>query len=185
MKFVPGLAKSWHCSDDKLSWTFQIDPGRQFSSGNEVTAEDVVFSLQRIFMLEKAPSVILAPLGLSLGNVKKVVTASQKDQVVITLPPGASARLLQHFLTSSVCSIIDKKVVQSHHATDPIWAAAAALSPDTIGNAGIFDHGESWLRFNSAGSGPFQATNVSRTDEILLERNKRPRSRTIAVFVQG
>ena len=42
------LAESWKSSPDGKQWTFNLRKGVQFHSGyGEVTAEDVVYSLQR------------------------------------------------------------------------------------------------------------------------------------------
>jgi len=44
----PDLAESWEKSDDGLEWTFHLRDGVQFHRGyGELTAEDVVFSLER------------------------------------------------------------------------------------------------------------------------------------------
>lgn len=52
MNAVPWLADSWKVSDDKLTWTFQINDKAKFSNGNKVTAEAVKKSIERTF--EKA-----------------------------------------------------------------------------------------------------------------------------------
>lgn len=41
----PGLATKWETSDDGLTWTFHLREGVKFHSGKELTADDVVFSL--------------------------------------------------------------------------------------------------------------------------------------------
>lgn len=44
----PDLAETWEVSDDKLTWTFKLRQGVQWQHGyGEVTAEDVVFSLEK------------------------------------------------------------------------------------------------------------------------------------------
>ncbi len=44
----PDLAESWEASDDNLVWTFKLRPGVEWQHGyGEVTADDVVFSLQK------------------------------------------------------------------------------------------------------------------------------------------
>ena len=44
----PDLAEKWEASADKLTWTFHLRHGVQFQRGfGEMTAEDVVFSLDR------------------------------------------------------------------------------------------------------------------------------------------
>ena len=47
-KPIPGAAESWTTSADGLIWTFKLRPGLVWSDGVPVTAEDFVYSLQRI-----------------------------------------------------------------------------------------------------------------------------------------
>ncbi len=51
----PDLAESWEISDDHLTYTFHLRRGVRFHNGDEVTAEDVVFSLSRSRDPEQCP----------------------------------------------------------------------------------------------------------------------------------
>lgn len=44
----PGVAKSWYLKEDNLTWVFNLRKGAKFHNGNEITAEDVKFSLERL-----------------------------------------------------------------------------------------------------------------------------------------
>lgn len=44
----PALAESWTVSDDQLTWTFELRDGVTFHDGSAFTAEDVVYSYDRI-----------------------------------------------------------------------------------------------------------------------------------------
>lgn len=46
-EIIPTVADTWEVSDDGLTYTFHIRDGIQFSTGDPVTAEDVVYSLTR------------------------------------------------------------------------------------------------------------------------------------------
>ncbi len=46
-EIIPAVADSWEVSDDGLTYTFHIRDGICFSTGDPVTAEDVVYSLTR------------------------------------------------------------------------------------------------------------------------------------------
>jgi peptide/nickel transport system substrate-binding protein len=46
-QLTPWLAKSYTASADHLTWTFHLRPGVKFSDGSPLTADDVVFSIQR------------------------------------------------------------------------------------------------------------------------------------------
>ena len=46
---------SWTIAEDGESISFKIRQGINFASGNPLTAEDAVFSLQRAVLLDKPP----------------------------------------------------------------------------------------------------------------------------------
>ncbi len=45
---VPLLAKSWTISDDRLNYTFELVDNARFSNGRPFTADDVMFSIDRV-----------------------------------------------------------------------------------------------------------------------------------------
>ena len=49
---VPGVAESWEVSDDGLTYTFKLREDAKWSNGDPVTAEDFVYSFQRIMTPE-------------------------------------------------------------------------------------------------------------------------------------
>jgi peptide/nickel transport system substrate-binding protein len=48
-EMVPGIASQWGFSPDGLTWTFTIRKGVKFHDGSDLTAEDVLWSLQQKF----------------------------------------------------------------------------------------------------------------------------------------
>ena len=48
MAVQPGVARSWEISDQGRLYTFDLDPSARWSNGDAVTAEDFLFSIQRI-----------------------------------------------------------------------------------------------------------------------------------------
>ena len=69
-KIYGEVAESWTVSPDGKTFTFKIRQGKKFASGNPLTAEDVVFSLQRAVILDKSPAFIIGQFGLTKDNVK-------------------------------------------------------------------------------------------------------------------
>ena len=46
-EYIPGAAESWEISEDSKTYTFKIRRDAKWSNGDEVVAEDFVFSLRR------------------------------------------------------------------------------------------------------------------------------------------
>lgn len=46
-KLIPALATSWKLTSDPAVWEFKLRPGVKFHDGSLMTADDVVFSLDR------------------------------------------------------------------------------------------------------------------------------------------
>ena len=55
MRLKPGLAESWRTIDD-LTWEFKLRRGVKFHDGSELTAADVVFSIERTAQIPNSPS---------------------------------------------------------------------------------------------------------------------------------
>src|SRR5215207_11203659 len=53
-ELIPGAAESWTVSDDGKVYTFKLRPDGVWSSGDPVTAQDFVYSFQRLLNPETA-----------------------------------------------------------------------------------------------------------------------------------
>jgi peptide/nickel transport system substrate-binding protein len=149
------LAESWKVSDDGKTWTFKLKEGVKFHSGNEVTAEDVVYSFQRVVYLKDQPAFILTQFGMTEDSVK----ALDKHTVQITLDKKYAGGLFFSCLAAGVASIVDSKVVkQNEQKTDKY--------PDG-------DRGLTWLTRNSAGSGAFILNKWEKNDRVILDANQK------------
>lgn len=51
-KVSPGIAKCWQVMDDQVTWEFQLRKGIKFHNSDILTAEDVVFSYERLLSPE-------------------------------------------------------------------------------------------------------------------------------------
>ncbi len=65
--FAPGLANSWTISEDRLTFTFQIDPAAKWSDGTPVTADDVAWTVATIL----DPANMTGPHKVSLERFDK------------------------------------------------------------------------------------------------------------------
>ena len=63
-EIIPGCAEEWKQSEDGLTWTFHLRDGLKWSDGTLLTAEDFVYSWQRVANAETA-----SPYGYDLLNI--------------------------------------------------------------------------------------------------------------------
>lgn len=47
-RILPGIAHDWECNTDATTWTFHLRKGILFHDGTELTAADVVFTIERL-----------------------------------------------------------------------------------------------------------------------------------------
>jgi peptide/nickel transport system substrate-binding protein len=154
-KLVPDLAKGWSVSADGKTYSFELKPGIKFASGNPVTAEDVVFSLQRAVLLDKTPAFILTQFGLKKENVKDVIKQTGPLTLTITTDKAYAPTLVYNCLTANVAAVVDKKLVMGKEAVKD----------------GAGDMGYAWLKTNFAGSGPLKIREWRANEIVALERN--------------
>ncbi len=161
----PGLATKWNSRDAGDHWelTFNLRPDAKFASGNAVTADDVVYSFQRVLSLNKSPGFLFTDIAqLKQDSIK----ATDPQTVVITLPKTASPQGFLAILTFTVASVVDSKVVKTH----------------VTGN----DFGSGWLLDHSAGGGPYVIDHWTKESEVLLKANSNAATKpaTSAVLIK-
>lgn len=148
-ELVPVLAESWDVTQDGDSWklTFQLNPNAKFASGNPVTAEDFVFSWERVIDINKSPAFLLTEVcGISKGSA----TAVDSTTLEVRIPIELSPQVCLSSLTFVTAAVVEK----------------AAVEPN-MGD----DFGESWLNDHSAGSGPYVLSSWNRSVDVVLDAN--------------
>ncbi len=160
-KVVGELAESWTISDDGLTYTFKLKPGLKFASGNPLTAEDVAFSFERAVKLDKSPAFLLTQFGLNGDNVTDTAKAADETTFVLTVDKAYAPSFVLNVLTSTVASVLDKKVVMEN-------AKAVTPSDDYKYDT---DFGNEFLKTGYAGSGPYKIREWRANEVVVLERN--------------
>lgn len=143
----PLLAESWESNADATEFTFTLRDGVTFSDGSELTAEDVVFSLNRLVNLKGSPSVTVQ--GFSASSPEEGVV------VVTTETPNPNVPTI---LAMPATGIVNSEVAQENGATDGPDAAEA-------------DSATTFLDGESAGSGPYVLDSFDPASEIVLTAN--------------
>ena len=76
-RLQPHLAESWR-SVDATTWEFRLKPGVRFHDGSELTADDVVFSLQR-------PGTLTGSPGPFTSFIRLIASASAVDRSTVRI----------------------------------------------------------------------------------------------------
>ncbi|MBX5088365.1 ABC transporter substrate-binding protein [Rhizobium lentis] len=126
---IPWLAESHTVSPDKRSYAFHLRKDALFHDGSPVTAQDVVYSIERILALRQGPS------SLYRDAVKPGTTVATNRHTVVFNLSAPSAVFLP---TVPDIAVVNRARVKQHEI-DRDWA-------------------EAWLARNEAGSGSFELT---------------------------
>ncbi|MBY4954564.1 ABC transporter substrate-binding protein [Pantoea sp. DY-17] len=144
------VASTWKVSDDGKTFTFTIRPNEHFPSGRAITADDAVYSLRRVILLNKTPSFLLKTFGWDSKNILQNVY-SDGNNVVVHIADSIASDLVLQILASAPGSVLDAKLLEEHTKNN--------------------DYGNGWLRTAWAGSGPFSIQTWQPKQAIVLERN--------------
>ncbi|MBI9091371.1 MAG: ABC transporter substrate-binding protein [Desulfobacterium sp.] len=147
------IAENWNISGDGRTYTFNIRKNITFASGNKLTAEDVVFSLKRVILLDKSPAFILSQFGFTPDNIAETMVQTGDYTVKITVDKPYAPTFFLYCLTATAGSVLDKKRVMAHEKDG--------------------DLGYNWLKTNHAGSGPYILKKWKPSEIIILDVNKR------------
>ncbi|RAI57418.1 ABC transporter substrate-binding protein [Roseicella frigidaeris] len=143
MGIEPALAERWEQPSPTL-WRFHLRQGVKFSDGTPFTAEDVVFSAERV----RAQGSNLAAV---LSSVKEVRKVDDHTVEIETLAPDPI--LLQEITTWAIMS---KAWAEKNNATKP---------------ADLTSREENFATRNAMGTGPFRLVSREPDRKTVLERN--------------
>jgi peptide/nickel transport system substrate-binding protein len=144
----PLLAEKWAISADGKVYTFTLHKGATFSDGTPVTANDVVFSWNRLINIKGNPS--------SLASNIAGVAAKDDATVVLTLRNPDPSVLAE--LVNTAFGVVNSAAVKKQGGTD------AADADKT-------DKAEQWLNQHSEGSGPYMLETWEPKVQTVLVRN--------------
>ena len=139
-KPVPHLAASWTASANGLEYVFRLDPAARFHDGSPVTADDVVYSFQRLLRLNK-------------GNAWMI-------QGVVT-PTGVTA-----VDAGTVKFVLAKPFAAFLQVLPWAWVASRKQIEANLGA----DDGQTFLRTTLAASGAFKVRRAEAGALYELER---------------
>lgn len=160
LKPVPGVAESWSVSEDQTVYTFKLRENARWSNGDPVTANDFVFSYQR--MLSPAlgsPYAYMLHL-LKNGRAFNLGTIADFGDV------GAKA-IDPHTLQLTLEQPTPSFLAQLSH-----WSWYPVHPPTILGHGKIDELGTQWTRPESyVGNGPFTLKSWQQNHSIVAGKN--------------
>jgi peptide/nickel transport system substrate-binding protein len=145
--YIPWIAESWKVSGDGKKYTFFLKKGIPFHDGTEITADDVVFSMDRLVTMREST---MAPFF----KVIKAGTTKVLDRY--SLEFNLTERSPEFVVFLFMFKILNKKEILRNKA------------PGAYGEFG--DYGLEYLRTHDAGSGPFTAVEHRVGNSLRMKR---------------
>ena len=161
--FEPRLATSW--TQDGLTWTFKLRKGVKSCAGNELTADDVVYTFARAKSVSGA-----SPVSWFLGNVGGVLTLDpliskdpkakelngevvKVDNYTVKIKQFVPAGLFPRVLEIFALFIYDSKVMKANSTSTDPWSHKYGVT------------------VNAPGYGAYCIKSWTKGSEIVLESN--------------
>ena len=123
---VPKLAESVDFADDDSSMTIKLRQGVKFSNGNDMTAEDVLFTLEHMMSMPRTASMYT---WLDLENSKA------EDDYTVVLAMNSYDASLTDMLANASCMILDKESCEA----DPSYGWLYGTGPYKLAGDGQSD----------------------------------------------
>jgi len=143
---APHLATEWMASDDGKEFTFKLREGVTFHNGNPFTADDVVFTANRLMTIGEGYAYLYKGI---IDKVEAVDDYTVKFYLNESFGPFVQSLVRMY--------ILDKETVMANL--------------DAGGAYGEFgDYGKKWLQTNDAGSGPYMVKEVKMEEYVLGEQ---------------
>ena len=173
-EFQPQLATEWEFNSTDLTFRFKIREGVKFTSGNDLTPEDVEYTFERWMVMDRSGGptwMIFGPL-LDVGSsaettIEDIMAAVEVDgdSVVFHLGGGAHWELaFLQILCGGWAGIVDKDFTIANGG----WDATAATwmdynVPDDVGDTVLYN--------NPSGTGPWKLNVWEPGIQVNLQRN--------------
>jgi peptide/nickel transport system substrate-binding protein len=156
------LAQDYTVSDDYLTYQFELQEGVTFHNGEELTAEDVVYSWRRLAESEnnrgQSDRIVRGPMSVEHE-------VNDDDE---TVPDSLALEAVEEY-------VVEMTLETPFHGTlgnltDPrLSVIPEGVVGDIEGYDGEYEYDE-WVTQHLHGTGPFQLDSWNRGSEIILER---------------
>ncbi|MEM0908755.1 MAG: ABC transporter substrate-binding protein [Pseudomonadota bacterium] len=144
LQIIPGLAERWEVVDPN-TWRFYLRPGVKFHNGNDLTAEDVVFSADRV--------------------------RSEASDLKARIPADAQFSAVDD-LTVEVKLTTPNPILHYEWDTWGIMDKEWTVENDAVGVTSASDEGQNYASLNANGTGPFKVASHEIGVKTIYEENK-------------
>ncbi|GFN30077.1 ABC transporter substrate-binding protein [Paenibacillus xylaniclasticus] len=148
--FEPVLAESYEVSEDGLSVTFRLKQGVLSPDGNELNADDVIYSMKRKMGTGSTAGFIG---GFVISDVDQQVLKIDEYTVQFKLNKNTDYTLLSMLSNSHLGSIYDSDLLLSKKTDDDPWSLEYASK-------------------NSYGFGPYKVVEYKPGQQLVWESNE-------------
>jgi oligopeptide transport system substrate-binding protein len=160
-KIVPDAA-NWTVSKNGLTYTFHLDKGLRFSNGDPVTAQDVVFSLNRVASYDAGGPKGAAPYGSSYNDIvgyNAWFNGGKKPAASVKGMSGLSA-------PNSSTVVIHLVQPQAYFLNELALGSAEILDPTVVNKYGVINY-----QLHAVGSGPYELVYWHQDKQMVLKPN--------------
>lgn len=148
-KIVGGIAETFEVSPDKTSITFRLRKGVKSYVGNELTADDLMWTFTRGWNLKATFHWYMTQV-LKIEDFDKAFKKVDDMTVQVSLPQPSP--LLDRIWVNNDLGVLDATEVKKHLTAEDPWASK-------------------WLANHSASFAPYQVTKIVPGQEVNYEAN--------------
>lgn len=142
---IPSLAESWEVSEDGTTYTFQLREDVKYSNGRPLTAEDVVYTYERLLDPETASG-----NAYLLGGVTEIKAVD--DYTVELILDAPNAALLSHLAAAPTGIIARESVENGTINTQPIGSGPFMITEFLPGISVMLERNPNYWRMDNAGN---------------------------------
>ncbi len=156
---IPGLATEWKVdAADKTKWTFKLRPGVKFHDGSALTADAIVWNVEKVLKKEAAH---FAPdqIGVTVSRMPTLASAKKIDDLTVEL----TTKEPDSFLPLNLTNLF---IASPAHWQKKFDALASVADPAERAK-------QAWAAFASdaSGSGPFKMARFSARERVEYVKN--------------
>ncbi|MGP1383241.1 MAG: ABC transporter substrate-binding protein [Thainema sp.] len=152
----PALAESWEISDDNLRITYTLRPNLKWADGEPLTADDVIFSYNEVYLNEEIPTGSRDILRVGESGALPAVRKLNDRQVEFTVPEPFAP-----FLRATGLEILP-----AHLLRESILTKNAEGNPLFLSKWGTNTPAEQII-----GTGPYRLAQYVTGERVIFEKN--------------